>query len=52
MNKHVYNISLLTGMVSITVGVAMLHIPSALITFGVLLVSLTLFGARLHVPKS
>lgn len=52
MNKHVYNTSLLVGIASITAGVAFLHIPSALIVFGCLVLGLTLYGAGLHVPKS
>ena len=41
----IYNLSMLAGLSLIGVGVAMVSIPAALVTVGVLIISLTLFAA-------
>ncbi|MDB5937535.1 MAG: hypothetical protein JWQ01_4879 [Massilia sp.] len=47
MNALTYNASLLAGLAMIGGGVAMVSVPAALITVGVLVVSMTIFGAYL-----
>jgi hypothetical protein len=47
MTPTVYNLSLLTGLVSIGAGVAMINVPAALVTVGSLIIGLTLFGVAM-----
>jgi hypothetical protein len=47
MNALTYNASLLAGLAMIGGGVAMVSVPAALVTVGVLVVGMTIFGAYL-----
>lgn len=46
MTPLTYNLSLLTGLVLICGGVALVSIPAALVVAGVCVIGLTLHGAR------
>lgn len=46
MTPLTYNLSILTGLALICGGVALVHIPAALIVAGVCVIGLTLLGAR------
>lgn len=47
MNRHIYNGSLLAGVLLVSTGAGMVYMPAGLITGGVLVLALTIFGARL-----
>lgn len=47
MNKIIYDLSLLVGVLLVGGGVAMFSVGAALITVGALIIGLTVFGARL-----
>jgi hypothetical protein len=47
MHRHVYNACLLCGWMLTSTGAGLVYLPAGLITAGVLLLGLTLFGARL-----
>ncbi|MCL6455735.1 MAG: hypothetical protein I4O48_23040 [Ralstonia sp.] len=45
MSPLVYNISLLTGIVLIGAGLALVSLPAALVAVGALILAFTVFGA-------
>ena len=45
MNKRIYDISLLAGILLVAAGVAQWSVPAALVTTGALVIGLTLLGA-------
>lgn len=47
MNPTVYNVSIATGVALVSVGAGMVYVPAGLITAGVLVLALTVAGARL-----
>jgi len=47
MNALTYNLSLLAGLALIGAGLALVSVPAALVAVGVLVISLTLFGAHI-----
>ena len=47
MNRHVYNGCLLVGLALVSIGAGMVYLPAGFITAGVLLISCTLYSARL-----
>ena len=47
MKPLIYNIAMLTGLALIAGGVAMVNIPTALVTVGTLVIALTMFGAHI-----
>lgn len=47
MHRHVYNGSLLAGVLLTSIGAGLVYLPAGLITGGVLLLGLTVFGARM-----
>jgi hypothetical protein len=51
MNPTVYNLSLLAGLGLVGGGLALVSVPAALVSVGVLVIGLTLFGARLASRK-
>lgn len=51
MNAKTYNLSMLTGVMFIGAGVAMVSVPAALVTVGALVIGLTMLGAYLSGRK-
>ena len=47
MDARIYNGSLLAGLAMVGGGVAVFSVPASLIATGLLLIGLTLFGARI-----
>lgn len=47
MNRHVYNGSILAGVLLVSAGAGMVYLPAGLITAGALVLALTLVGARM-----
>ena len=47
MNRHVYNASILAGVLLASAGAGMVYLPAGFITAGVLLIGLTIASARL-----
>ena len=45
MNRHVYNLSILAGVVLVSVGAGMVYVPAGLIVGGVLVLVLTIASA-------
>lgn len=52
MNATVYNVCIAAGTVLVSVGVAMVHVPSGLIVAGALVIALTLVSARITSGRS
>jgi hypothetical protein len=47
MNKHVYNASIMAGITLCSVGAGLAYLPAGLIVGGVLVLALTVSGARM-----
>ena len=47
MNRHVYNASVLAGVLLVSAGAGMVYLPAGLITAGVLVLALTIFRAHM-----
>lgn len=45
MNAKTYNLSMLTGVMFIGIGVGMVSVPAALVTVGAMVIGLTMLGA-------
>ncbi len=47
MNRHVYNLSILAGVVLVSVGAGLVYLPAGLIVGGVLVLGLTMTSAAM-----
>lgn len=47
MNRHVYNGSILVGVLLVSIGAGLVYVPAGLMVGGALVLGFTLFGARL-----
>lgn len=52
MNRHVYNASVLLGVLLTSAGAGMVYLPAGLITGGGLLLTLTILGARVAAGRA
>lgn len=47
MNKNIYNLSVLVGILSTSLGVGFIYIPAGLIAFGLLVLLFTVYAVRI-----